>query len=94
MKTRILRTIANQIIIGNITESSDKYIIEVPYVVIPTQEGIQIYPFDAEIIGEDLDVMEVAKINVLYCTTAGEALQNAYTTATTGIELPTNQLII
>lgn len=82
---QILRTIANQIIIGTVTYKGDTVIINLPYNIMPTQEGLQLYPMDAEIIGKELEYAEIDKQNTIYITTPGEQLIKSYKKALKGL---------
>ncbi len=96
---KILKTIANQIMIGEVLETTNTFKIYKPYNIIPTQEGLQLFPFDAEIIGKELEQTEIYKSNLIYCTEPGKAVHYDYLNAleyfkTDGIQKEETQLIL
>ena len=94
MNIKLIRTIANQLIIGKVIENEKTVIIQEPYDVFPTQEGIKMFPLDSAIIGKDLEFAEIYKLNTIYVVEPAETLKNAYIEALSPIENPTKQLII
>ena len=95
-KTQITRLITNQLIIGKTTPntSANTYIIEQPFEVIPTVDGVQMIPLDAHILGKEIQVIEVSKNNTLYSNECSQELQNTYLKTISGIETDDKKLII
>lgn len=93
---QLTRTITNQLIIGETSLSNDNILITKPYVVVPTQDGLQLFPYDAEIIGKELELIQLNNQNIIYSTEPNPDLVNAYVTASTAgnIEVEEKQLII
>lgn len=91
---KITRLITNQLIIGKVEESSAKIIIEQPFEVIPTVDGIQMLPLDEHILGTKLNIIEIPQQNVLYCNECAQDITNSYLTSISGIEVPEKTLII
>ena len=83
----------NQLIIGETTETSHLVRIHKPYNVALTVEGMELYPFDQEIIQTEIEDITLSKENLMYWTEPGEKLVEAYIKARTGIEIP-NKIIM
>ena len=95
MKTKITKLITNQMIIGKTTHSGNITTIEQPYVVVPDPAGIQIFPYDAAVLGRELEYITVDNSNTLYSSEVAEELRNNYLTAISGIEVePPKKLIL
>ena len=84
--TKLTKLITNQYIIGKTTQENNKTIIFDPYIVIPSHDGIQIFPYDEVIIGKKLEVMEINNDNIMYTTEVGTQLRNTYLQDISGIE--------
>lgn len=94
-EVKLIRTIANQLIIGKVNLNGEYYVIETPYTLVPEMDGIKLYPFDSELIGKELEFAEVHKSSTLYATEPGTDIKNAYLQSISGIETePKKQLII
>jgi len=91
---KLIRTIANQLIIGEVSENEKTLIIQQPYDVIPNVDGIKMFPLDSAIIGKELEFAEIHKSNTIYVVEPAETLKDAYINALSPIENPTKQLII
>ena len=91
--TKLTKLITNQYIIGKTTQKDNKTTIYDPYMVIPSPDGIQMFPYDEAIIGKKLEVMEINNDNIMYTTEVGAQLRNIYLQDKSGIET-NNQLII
>lgn len=91
---RILRTIANQIIIGDTFIDNKTVSIKEPYDVIPTPNGIQLFPLDQDIIGVPLKETRIYKTNLLYITEPGVELTQAYENALNPLVEPQEKLIL
>jgi hypothetical protein len=64
-----------------------------PYQLIPTATEIQLIPYDEFIIGRKIENITLPSSIVIYLETPSDELQNAYTKAVTGIELPSQSII-
>ncbi len=87
---KVTRTMFNQFLIGN-TEGD---VINKPYSLVPTVEGIQLVPLDLEIVGVEIDKIELTKDKIMYVTNPSKELRDAYIKATTKIEGITTPSII
>ena len=94
MKTKITKLITNQMIIGKTTHSGNITTIEQPYVVVPDPAGIQIFPYDAAILGRELEYITIDNSNTLYSSEVSEELRNNYLTAISGIEVDVPKKLI
>lgn len=99
MNIKVVRTISNQIIIGDVTDTGNRYIVNIPYYIMPTQQGLQFLPMDAEILGTELPFAELSKDTTIYCTKPGVEISQAYENAISGkgtpaIEQEDKQLIL
>jgi len=90
---KITRTLMNQLIIGETTETSHLVKIHKPYNVALTVDSIELYPFDKEIIQTDIEDITLSKENLMYWTQPGESLINAYIQARTGLQTEAPQII-
>ena len=84
-KIKLIRTLFNQLIIGKTTETSHLVHITKPYYVSIQENGLELTPLDAELIGKEIQDIKLAKENLMYHTEPGEELTNAYIKAITGI---------
>jgi len=92
--TKITKLITNQMIIGKTTHSGNITTIEQPYMVVPDPSGIQIFPYDAAILGRELEYITVSNDSTIYSSEVGEELRNNYLTAISGITLEPEKKII
>ncbi len=93
-KVQILKTFTNQIMIGRIQEFHDGATIYKPYSVVPTSDGIQIYPLDMEIIGKEIPEITIDQVNIFYITGCAQELENLYLQEISGIETPKPEIIV
>jgi len=84
-EVQLTRLITNQLIIGKSYQSGNIVTIEDPYECIPTQEGIQMLPFDQHITGKVIPYVQVYNNNTLYTALVSDDLRNKYLTTISGI---------
>ena len=84
---KIIRTISNLIIIGEVIETEGKVTINKPFTVQPAQDGLQLFPTDAEIVGKEIESMEVPRSIVMYVAEPGDTIKDYYLSAVQGIQL-------
>ena len=94
MEIKLTKLITNQMILGKTTINQDTTIIEDPYMVVPTPEGIQMFPYDEAVLGTTLDQMTLNNINIIYSSEVGTSLKDTYLETKTGIEIPKKSLIL
>ena len=92
--TQVTRLTNGALIIGKTSVSKSEVTIMDPFTIIPSQEGLQLFPFDADILGEPLDEMTIDKSQTLYSKEPNKELITTYLTNLSGIILPKNDLII
>ncbi len=93
-KTQITKLITNALIIGKTYQSGNIIHIEKPYACYPTPEGLQMQPFDKEILGKDLDIISIDNKNVVYSTEPSQDIINTYLKAISGIETEVAKTLI
>ena len=75
----ILRTVNNQMVIGENTLLDDERIVlSDPFALVPMKEGIRLYPFDLELIGEAIGTVKFDTHNVLYVADPSDTLKDEY----------------
>jgi len=92
--TKVTRLINGALIIGKTTQNFEKITITKPYTIIPGQQGLEMYPFDADILGHELEEMELSKEQTMYSEAPGKELTNTYIEAISGIQAEKKQEII
>lgn len=94
-EVKIIRTIANQLIIGKVSDLGDHYKVETPYNMIPHNDGITLFPYDKELVGKDIEHLEIYKNSSIYCTEPGHNIKTQYLQIISGIETePKKELIL
>ena len=86
-EVKLVRTLHNQLIIGRVTETSHIVTILNPYTVMPTGDGLEMYPLDLAIVGKDIEKITLDKSALLYWVIPGIELVDSYIKARTGIDL-------
>jgi hypothetical protein len=75
----ILRTVNNQMVIGENTLLDDERIVlSDPFALVPVKEGIRLYPFDLELIGKAIGSVKFDTHNVLYVADPSDTLKDEY----------------
>ncbi len=96
--TKVTRLMNGAIIIGKTyqTKNATKNTITIldPYTIIPTEEGLQMFPFDKDILGVDLPEMNLDTTQTMYSEEPDVELSTTYLTNLSGIEIPTSDLIL
>ncbi len=92
--TKVTRLMNGAIIIGKTYKSKNTIVILDPYTVLPTQEGLQMYPFDKDLLGVDLKEMVIDTNQTMYSEEPSTELSTTYLTNLSGIEIPTSDLIL
>jgi len=63
---RIIRTMNNMLIIGQVQRTNTEYLISEPLSITPTEEGIRIAPVDSVLIGDVVKLLELEISKVFY----------------------------
>ena len=92
--TKVTRLTNGAIIIGKTYQIKDKITIIDPYTIIPTEEGLQMFPFDKDILGVSLKEMNLDTSQTMYSEEPEQELSTTYLTNLSGIEIPTSDLIL
>ncbi len=92
--TKVTRLTNGAIIIGKTHQIKDKITITDPYTIIPTEEGLQMFPFDKDILGVSLKEMNLDTTQTMYSEEPEQELSTTYLTNLSGIEIPTSDLIL
>ena len=93
--TKVTRLTNGAIIIGKTHQIKDKITIADPYTIIPTEEGLQMFPFDKDILGVTLKEMKLDDVQTMYSEKPSQELSTTYLTHLSGIELePQKELIL
>ena len=92
--TQIARLQNGAIIIGKTSLDENKYVIEDPYTVIPGADGLQMFPFDKDLLGVTLEKMSIDQSQVMYSQEPHQDIANTYLTNLSGIEIEAPKSLI
>jgi len=75
---KVVRTLSNLMIIGEVSESEHLIDIKKPYSMLPQAEGIELFPLDSGLLGKELDEITMLRTVIIYTTEASQVLKEYY----------------
>ena len=80
-----VRTVNNQLVLGEVLETAQKVTIVNPISVVPTKEGLTLIPYDIDILGVKLSEVDFEKLHVLYVVHPSDQLIEEYHKVVEGV---------
>ena len=75
---KIVRTMNNTLIVGDVKETKTKVTVQDPYGMIPMEDGIRLVPLDIEITGSKMESIEFSQDKVMYVHTLAPVIVAEY----------------
>ena len=75
---KITRTMNNSLIIGETGNINNGVVISKPFALIPMEEGLRLIPLDIDLIGNQIESLNLSNDKIMYSTEPSKVISDEY----------------